>query len=130
MPYYVTSRIMESLNNLGRSLSGARVLVLGVAYKKDVADTRESPSLKIIQLLRRNGAEVLYNDPYVPEVNIGGDTLTSVALSDECLASADCVVIATNHSDYDYQYIMAGSKLVFDTRGVTKGLAAGNTIRL
>jgi len=130
MPYYVTSRIMESLNGLGRSLSGSRVLVLGVAYKKDVGDTRESPSLKVIQLLRRNGAEVSYHDPYVPEVDIGGDTLTSVALSDECLASADCVVIATNHSDYDYRHIAAGSNLVFDTRGVTKELVASNIIRL
>ena len=130
MPYYVTSRIMESLNSRSRSLNDSSVLVLGVAYKKDIGDTRESPSLKILRLLQANGAKVSYHDPYVPVINVGGDTLTSVALTAESLAAADCVVIATNHSDYDYRDIVAKSRLVFDTRGVTKGLAADHIVRL
>ena len=130
MPDYVNSRIMEALNSQGKSLKGASVLVLGVAYKKDVGDTRESPSLKLIQLLRADNAEVNYNDPYVPEITVGGEKLASVTLDDKCLAAADCVVIATDHSSYDYRDIISKSKLVFDTRGVTKGVAADNLVRL
>ncbi len=130
MPDYVTSRVMEALNGQDKSLKGSRVLVLGVAYKKDLGDTRESPSLKLIQQLQVNGADVTYNDPYVPEINIGGDKLSSVALNDKCLASANCVIIATDHSSYDYQNIIAKSNLIFDTRGVTKGINASHIIRL
>ena len=130
MPYYVASRIMEALNTQGRSLDGARVLVLGVAYKKDVGDTRISPSLKLIQLLRDKGAQVSYNDPYVPEVELLQDTLVSVDLTAECLSSADCVVIATDHSCYNYQDVANRARLVFDTRGVTRGLKGNNIARL
>jgi len=130
MPDYVTSRVTEALNSQGKSLKGAKVLVLGVAYKKDLGDTRESPSLKIIQQLQANSAKVSYNDPYVPEINIGGNRLSSVALNDKCLASANCVIIATDHSNYDYQNIIAKSNLIFDTRGVTKGINASHIIRL
>jgi len=130
MPYYVTSRIMEALNTRGKSLNGARVLVLGAAYKKDVADIRESPSLRIIRLLLEKGAEVSYNDPYIPKIQLLHDTLNSVELTGERLSSADCVVIATNHSGYDYQYIADKASLVFDTRGVTRGLDNDNIIRL
>ncbi|HJX13172.1 MAG TPA: nucleotide sugar dehydrogenase, partial [Dehalococcoidales bacterium] len=130
MPYNITTWIMEALSSRGKSLSSARVLVLGVAYKKDVGDTRESPSLKLIRLLRQRGAEVSYNDPYVPKITVDGKTLTSVKLTDARLAATHCLVIATDHSDYDYPDIVAKSSLVFDTRGVTKTLTAANIIRL
>lgn len=130
MPHHITSWIMEALNQRGVSLHGAAVFVLGASYKKDIGDIRESPSLKLIHLLREKGADVVYNDPYVPEITIGGETLSSVDLSDERLRSADCVVIATDHSDYDYASIVADSKLVFDTRGATKGLDKPGVIRL
>jgi len=130
MPYYVTSRVIEALNADGKSLLGAGVLVLGVAYKKDVGDVRESPALKLIQLLRERGAKISYNDPYVAEIQVGEDTLASVKLTKKCLSSADCVVIATNHSHYDYQFIADSSRLVFDTRGVTRTIEGKNIMRL
>ncbi|GAG77955.1 unnamed protein product, partial [marine sediment metagenome] len=112
MPYYVTSRIMEILNSRGKSLKGAKVLVLGVAYKKDVGDARESPSLKLIRLLGEKGANVEYNDPYIPRVQLGQDTLVSVELAEQNLSSVDCIIIATAHSCYDYQYIMSKANLI------------------
>ncbi len=130
MPYYVVSRIMDALNSRDRNLKGTKILILGVAYKKDVEDTRESPSLKLIRLLRGKGADVSYNDPFVEQVQISEDTLTSVELTDETLSSADCVVVATDHSHYDYQYILRKTDLVFDTRGATRGLVGANLVRL
>lgn len=130
MPYYTTSRIAEALNTSGKSLNGARVLVLGVTYKKDVEDIRESPALKLIQLLREKGAKVTYNDPYIAKVQIVNDTLNSVELTEERLSGADCVVIATDHSHYDYQHIADKASLIFDTRGATKNLSNNNILRL
>jgi len=130
MPYHVVSRILEALSARGKSLSGAKILVLGVAYKKDVGDTRESPALKIIQLLCEKGAEVSYNDPYVPRINVPAGDMESKELSGECLASMDCVVIAADHSCYDMSEVVARAKLVFDTRGVTRGLKQANIVRL
>jgi len=130
MPYYITSRIIEALNTQRKSLRGARVLVLGAAYKKDVEDVRESPALKLIRLVQEKGAEVSYNDPHLAEIQIGEDTLASVELTKECLSSADCVVIATDHSTYDYQYIADNARLLFDTRGVTRTIKGENILRL
>lgn len=130
MPYYVVSRIMEALNTQGKSLNGAAVLVLGVAYKKDVEDIRESPSLKLIRLLQERGAKVSYNDPYIPRIGLVQDNLTSVDLAKEELSSVDCVVIATNHSCYDVEQLASSSKLLFDVRGVTRGLKRANIVRL
>ncbi len=130
MPYYVVSRIMEALNAKGKSLKKAKVLVLGVAYKRDVEDTRESPSLKLIQLLREKGANVSYNDPYVANIKVSESTMTSVELTDKRLSKADCVVIATDHTSYDYKDIAKKASLVFDTRGVTRKLKNRNIIRL
>ncbi len=130
MPYYVVSRIMGALNAKGRSLKKAKVLVLGVAYKRDVEDIRESPSLKLIQLLREKGANVHYNDPYVAKVKVSDKTLASVELTEKQLSSADCVVIATDHTSYDYKYIAKKSGFVFDTRGITRKLRNKNIIRL
>ena len=130
MPYYVVSRIMEALNAKGKSLKGANILMLGVAYKRDVEDTRESPSLKLIQLLREKGANVSYNDPYVANIKVSESTMTSVELTDKRLSKADCVVIATDHTCYDYKDIAKKASLVFDTRGVTRKLKNRNIIRL
>ncbi|MFC1908873.1 nucleotide sugar dehydrogenase [Chloroflexota bacterium] len=130
MPYHITTRVIEALNTRSKSLKGSRVLVLGVAYKKDVGDSRESPSLKLIGILRGKGAEVSYNDPYIAEIQIGEDTLKSVELTERYLSSTDCVVIATDHSDYDYQFLINNASLVFDTRGITRAIKGENIIRL
>ncbi|MFC1965916.1 nucleotide sugar dehydrogenase [Chloroflexota bacterium] len=130
MPYHVTLLIMEALNAQGKSLNGAKVLVIGVAYKKDVEDVRESPSLKLIQLLQEKGAKVSYSDPYIPQIRLTQGKLDSVDLSEENLSSADCTVIATNHSCYDLEQVVAWSKLVFDTRGATRHLRNANIVSL
>jgi UDP-N-acetyl-D-glucosamine dehydrogenase len=119
------------MNERGKSLKGARVLVLGAAYKKDSDDLRESPSLKLIGLLRENGAEVSYNDPYLPTIELPWGEMESVALTEESLASADCVVIATDHSYYyNIGQLISRAKLVFDSRGATRGLKGDNIVRL
>ncbi len=130
MPYYVTLRIMEALNAHSKSLNGASLLVLGVTYKRDIEDMRESPAVKLIELLLKKGARISYNDPYVPEIKIGVETFTSTALTEQRLSAADLVVIATDHSSYDYQYVVNNSSLVFDSRGVTRKLSGANILRL
>ena len=122
MPYHVVTWISEGLNAHGKSLKGAKVLVLGVAYKKDSEDSRESPALKIIDLLQKRGVDISYSDPYIPKIKNGEGTLKSIGLTEENLSSVDCVVIATDHSCFDPEQIAAWSKLVFDTRGVTRKL--------
>ena len=130
MPYYVVSCIMEALNTQGKSLNRAEILVLGAAYKKDVGDVRESPSLKLIQLLQDKGARISYNDPYIPDIQLSHGSLSSVDFTEEYLSSMDCVVIATDHSCYNIEQLVAEAKLVVDTRGVTKGLRQKNIVRL
>ena len=130
MPYYVAHCIQEALNNRGKSLNGARILILGAAYKKDVEDPRESPSLKLIQLLNDKGTNVSYNDPYIPSIQLAQDNLASAQLTGENLSAADCVVIATDHSCYNMDEVIAHSKLVFDARGATRELKGDNIIRL
>ncbi|MDR3412394.1 MAG: UDP binding domain-containing protein, partial [Formivibrio sp.] len=108
----------------------SRVLVLGLAYKKDIDDLRESPSLTIIELLQKRGARVEYNDPFFPSVGQGRKyalNMTSTPL--EQIPEFDCVVIVTDHSQYDYPGIVEKSKLVIDTRNATKGIAAANIVR-
>ncbi len=130
MPYYVVSRITGALNDRGKSLKGAKLLVLGVAYKRDVEDVRESPSLKLIGLLDEKGAKVSYNDPHVARVQVAGKGLESVNLTDRALSGADCVVIATDHTSYDYRRIVDKAALVFDARGATRKLQGDNIVRL
>ncbi len=120
MPQYVVSRVMDALNDRGRALRGARVLLLGVAYKADVEDMRESPALDLIRLLREKGAEVRYNDPHVPQFEHEGMRLESVDLSAGELAANDCILIATAHSAYDAAFIVDNARLVVDTRNMTK----------
>ena len=125
MPQYVVQRVAEALSGVGKALDGSRVLVLGAAYKADVSDTRESPSLEIISHLRGGGATVAYNDPYVPSIEVDGVPMASVDLTDGELAAADCVLIATNHSSYPWERILQVSSLVMDTRNATKEVAVG-----
>ena len=128
MPIHIAERIGEALNKHGKSIQGTKLLVLGVAYKKNVSDTRESPSIKLIEILQNKGAEVSYNDPYVPGIEISDHSLISEKLSPKKLTSYDCVIIATDHSDYDFDDIIDNSKLIFDTRGITKNLSNDNKI--
>lgn len=130
MPYHATSRIMEALDERGQSLKGAGVLVLGAAYKKDSDDFRESPALKLIELLQEKGAKVSYHDPYLPSVKLSKSEMKSVALTEENLSSADCVVIATDHSCYKMDEVISQAKLVFDARGATRGFKGDNIVRL
>lgn len=119
MPLYVIHRISDALNEEAKSIKGSKILILGLAYKKDIDDVRESPSLELIELLQERGALVDYNDPHVPKThrmrryNL---EMRSVPLSEESLSKYDCVVIATDHSDYDYDFIAAHSSLIVDTR--------------
>ncbi len=124
MPYFVVDRTVEELNERGRVIKGARVLILGIAYKKDVDDQRESPSLKIITLLKQRGAKVDYNDPHVPRSaghrDYPGLKMRSVKLDEESLKKYDVVIITTAHSAYDYDWIVKHSHLVIDTRNAIK----------
>ena len=130
MPYYVVQKLVEALNERGKALKNSTVLVLGMAYKKDIDDLRESPSLTIIEILRHHGAVVSYNDPYFPKVGRGRHydlNMTCAPLDD--LAIYDCVLIVTDHSAYDYNRIVRDSQLVIDTRNATKGILSDNIVR-
>ncbi len=124
MPYSIVSSVTDALNERGKSLKGSRVLVLGVAYKKDVDDLRESPTLKIMQLLIQRGAQVDYNDPYFPQLHkmrhYDYAHMKSKDLDPKTLGAYDCVVIATDHTVYDYPAIVQAAKLVIDTRNATR----------
>jgi UDP-N-acetyl-D-glucosamine dehydrogenase len=126
MPTYVVDSVAEALNRRRRCLNGARVLALGVAYKRGVGDIRESPALEVLSMLRERGADVAYADPYVPAVDIDGVVLKAVVSSPHELAAADCVVILTDHPDFDYRQIVETAALVIDTRGATWGMATGS----
>jgi len=130
MPAHVAQSVAQALNRHGKAMKGARILMLGMAYKKDIDDLRESPSLTVIELLREQGAEVLYNDPYFPTVGRGRHyslNMRSTPLAN--LAQYDCVLIMTDHSEYDYRAIVDQSRLVVDTRNATKGTASEKIVR-
>jgi len=124
MPYNVVDALVSALNNHQKSVKGSKILLLGVAYKKDVDDLRESPSLKLLELLSARGAVLDYNDPYFPALfkmrHYDYSNMKSVELSPERLASYDCVLIATDHTSYDYEAIVRHSQLVVDTRNATR----------
>ena len=122
MPHYVVNKITDALNEQRRSLNGATVLVLGLAYKRNVSDIRESPALDIIQDLLKHKAVVLYNDNYVPSLTLKEQTLHSQPLSSGLLQAADCVVLVTDHSYYDIATIVQEARSVVDTRNMTKGI--------
>ena len=118
MPEYWVAKVVDALNDAGKALRGSTVLVLGVAYKKDIDDVRESPALDILRLLERRGARVQYHDPFIPEVREDGMTLRSLPLTAEALRAADCVVIVTDHSGLDYALVAREARAVVDTRHV------------
>jgi UDP-N-acetyl-D-glucosamine dehydrogenase len=123
MPYHVLESVIKALNQQKKALNGAKVLVLGLAYKKDIDDLRESPSLTIIELLQKDGAQVSYNDPYFPTVGKGRKyDLQMKCAPLENLGQYDCVLIVTDHSDYDFARIVRESQLVVDTRNATRGI--------
>jgi len=124
MPYFVVQQTMEALNQHGKSLKNAKILLLGAAYKKDVDDDRESPSYKLMELLTAKGAIVEYNDPHIPKLRAGRKYdfgFESTPITMETLAAADCVLVATDHSAYDYDFILEHSALIVDTRNVFAG---------
>ncbi len=130
MPDYVIARTADALNLVRKPLNGSKVMILGLAYKKDIDDLRESPSLTIIELLQQKGALVSYNDPYFPSVGHGRHynlRMRNTPLDD--LGAYDCVMIVTDHSDYDYQRIVNESHLVVDTRNATKGIDSPKIVR-
>ena len=122
MPRYAAGRIAALLNKDSKSVKGAKVLVLGVAYKPGVGDFRDSPSLDIMHLLSEDGAKISYHDPHVPRVSVGGRTWTSRALTDACVRQADCVLILTAHPEVDYRRVVRLSRRTFDARNALAGL--------
>jgi UDP-N-acetyl-D-glucosamine dehydrogenase len=122
MPEFVVERLDLLLNEGGKPIKGSKILILGVAYKRDVSDLRESPALDVINLLVKRGAKVSYNDPYIPKIEEAGHRMKSVRLTPFVLSSADCVLIITNHSCYDFKKICNSARLVFDTRNATRGV--------
>jgi UDP-N-acetyl-D-glucosamine dehydrogenase len=125
MPYYVVEKVIEALSERNKSIKSSKVLVLGLAYKKDVDDERASPSLKLIELLKQKGARIDYNDPYISKTHkmrMYDLKMVSVPITGKTLKEYDCVVIATDHSCYDYEFIVNNSQLVVDTRNATNGV--------
>src|ERR1700685_3858869 len=130
MPYHVLASVGGALNQHKKAVNGARVLILGVAYKKDIDDLRESPALTIIELLQKEGAQVSYHDPYFPFIGKGRKYDLQMKRTElDQLAEYDCVVIVNDHSDYDYKKIVSESKLVVDTRNATKGIDSPKVVR-
>ena len=123
MPYFVREKVMRALNQTGKAIRGADILVVGVAYKSDIEDWRESPAIKVMELLQRDGAKIDYHDPYVAKFVEHGKQWHSIPLSKERIERADCVLILTNHKSVDYERICADARLVVDTRNATKNVA-------
>ncbi len=120
MPHHIITKTIWALNNKKKPLRGSKILVLGVAYKKDIDDPRESPAIPIIWDLHRKGAKVTYNDPFIPQLDVMGIRFKSQPLTAKSIRSADCVLILTDHSQYNLKEILRNSKLIIDTRGVIK----------
>jgi len=120
MPYYVVAKLQRLLNRRGRCLNGASILVLGVTYKADVADPRETPALKVMELLQQEGTTLAYADPYTPAVEVAGRSYAAVPLTAQRVAQSDCALILTAHSAFDYELIVRHAPLVFDTRNGTR----------
>ena len=126
MPHFVVDKIQNALNDHAKPLKGSHIHILGVAYKKDIDDVRESPALDIMLLLKRRGARITYSDPYVPSLDLDGERL----LSQDANADADCTVVVTDHSAFDYGKIAESAKLIVDTRNALKGITSDKIVRL
>ncbi|MEZ4869978.1 MAG: nucleotide sugar dehydrogenase [Caldilineaceae bacterium] len=127
MPHYVLGKVADALNEAGKSLKNARVLLLGITYKADVSDMRESPALDLLHLLQEKGAHCVYHDPHVPRLTLDGRLYTCTPLNDEILQQSDCVVITTAHATYDWSWILEKSQLIIDTRNATAPTMAAAT---
>jgi UDP-N-acetyl-D-glucosamine dehydrogenase len=130
MPDVVVERVTEALNTQGKSLRDSRILLLGVSYKKNVGDLRESPALKVMHALHRKGARLSYHDPYVPVCVNGRGPMSSVALDEAAIAHADCVVVLTDHSGVPYDAVIRSARMVVDTRNVLRNIDTPRVIRL
>jgi len=130
MPHFVVGRIVDALNRYKKSVNGAKVLILGVAYKKDISDVRESPAIDILQLLSKKGAKLSYCDPHVPVLDEHGMRMKAEPFSAATLKKADCVVVVTDHSDFDYRLVARESKVIVDARNALKGKNGGKIIKL
>lgn len=130
MPEYVVKRLEEALKSKGLELSGANILLIGLTYKKDIKDLRKSPSLDILEILKRERAHVSYHDPLIPYLKFAGLDFKSLPLTQASLNKFDCVVIATDHSKLNYKLILEKAKMIFDTRNIYKGKADRKVIRL
>ena len=130
MPYYVVKRLMEALNVHRKPLAGSRVLILGVAYKANIDDMRESPAIKIAELLLDAEADVVYHDPFVPEFLIRGRGVPAIELSDGAIAETDVVIVVTDHSNVDYHKVVRSAKLILDTRNALKDFDSDKVVRL
>ena len=130
MPRFVVTRAMELLNEQGKAMRGSHVHILGVTYKKDISDSRESPAIEVIKLLTGLGAQVTYSDPYVPSIQVEGHRMEALPLTPAMLASCDVAMIITNHTSFDYAEIIRNAPLVYDTRNATEGMKAKNLVRL
>jgi UDP-N-acetyl-D-glucosamine dehydrogenase len=130
MPAWVVEKVRDALNSERKAVNGSRVLILGVAYKKDIDDFRESPALDIMRMLELQGADIVYHDPHVPSFREDGHTASSVELTPEEIAAADCIVITTDHTAVDYATVLLHAQLVVDTRNATRGLDGDRIIGL
>jgi UDP-N-acetyl-D-glucosamine dehydrogenase len=128
MPHFVVDKVQNALNDISKPIKGSRIHILGVAYKRDIDDVRESPALDIIHLLLRRGATVSYSDPYVPQIALDGGVIHAGGESD--IREADCVLIVTDHKAFDYKSLPGKAKLIVDTRNALKGLQGANIVRL
>jgi nucleotide sugar dehydrogenase len=130
MPGYVAARIGEVLNDQGKAVKSARILILGVSYKPDVGDIRESPSMKVMNHLHRRGAKILFHDPFVESVTVNGAVILRSRLSGQVLAGVDCVALLTPHSSYDLEWLARHAHLIFDSRNAFGDAAGANVMRL
>jgi UDP-N-acetyl-D-glucosamine dehydrogenase len=124
MPFYVVEKVVDALNRMRKSVNGSDILMLGVSYKKDIGDIRESPALDIIKILQQKSACVYYHDPYVSPLD-EGLFVQSVALTEEVLRNMDCVIIVTDHSSFDYPWIVDHASLIVDTRNAAREVTRG-----
>ena len=129
MPHFVVDKVQNALNDVAKPLKGSRVHVMGVSYKRDIDDVRESPALDIMMLLERRGATVSYSDPFVPELRVD-DRAWQASDVAEASAAADCVLIVTDHKLFDYKELERVSKMIVDTRNAMKGIVSDKVIRL
>jgi len=127
-PHFVVDKVQNALNDAGKPVKGSRIHVMGVAYKRDIDDMRESPALDVMMLLERRGGLLTYSDPHVPRLNVEG--LELEACPQEAAGEADCVVIVTDHAAFDYRALVERASLIVDTRNALKGVSSPKIVRL